>query len=62
MTDEPKNETTHVRFPVGTTARIRNVLYGGEIQPAFIRTAVERELERREQELGNAARKPEKSE
>lgn len=51
MTDEPKNETTHVRFPVGTTARIRRVLYGGEIQPAFIRTAVERELERREKEL-----------
>ena len=36
------------RFPKGTLARIESVLEEGEPRAAFLRDAVERELERRE--------------
>lgn len=43
-----KSEAIHVRLPPGTTDRIKQVLRGGEIPPAFIRFAIEEELTKRE--------------
>jgi hypothetical protein len=42
------DEQTPARFPEGTLNRIANTLSNGETQAAFIRSAVERELKRRE--------------
>ena len=43
-----KTEAINIRVAEGTNARIDKVLRGGEIRAAFIREAIERELERRE--------------
>lgn len=42
------HEQTPARFPEGTLARVDAALEGGEKRADFIRTAVERELRRRE--------------
>jgi hypothetical protein len=42
------DEQTPARFPAGTLNRIANALSNRETQAAFIRSAVERELKRRE--------------
>ena len=43
----PKIEVVTVRLPEGTGSRIDKVLYGGELRSAFIREAIEAELQRR---------------
>jgi hypothetical protein len=43
-----KTEGITLRLEKGTADRIRKVLRGGEVQSAFIRHAVMKELERRE--------------
>ena len=48
-------EAMMVRMATGTNARIRAVLRGGELRAAFVREAVERELERREAEQKGVA-------
>lgn len=48
MTEVLKTEGSTIRLPGGTFDRIDKVLKGGEIRAAFIRTAVEQELKRRE--------------
>lgn len=50
-TDKPavmKLEMINARLPQGTGERIDRVLKGGELRSAFIRAAIEAELERRE--------------
>jgi hypothetical protein len=46
--ETPKIDFFNVRLPAGTAKRIDNVLNGGELRSAFIRHAVEAELQRRE--------------
>lgn len=47
--DEPKKiERILVRLPEGSVERIHRVLKGGELRSAFVRAAVEAELQRRE--------------
>ena len=46
----PDSDKMTARFPEGTLDRIKAVLRKSEPQSAFIREAVERELERREAE------------
>jgi metal-responsive CopG/Arc/MetJ family transcriptional regulator len=41
-------EIIRSRLPEGTSARIDRVLKGGELRSAFVRAAVEAELQRRE--------------
>ena len=41
-------EVVNARLPIGTSERIDQVLNGGELRSAFIRHAVEAELQRRE--------------
>jgi metal-responsive CopG/Arc/MetJ family transcriptional regulator len=45
--DDLKLEIMTVRVPYGTLARIDRVLRGGELRSAFIRSAVEAELQSR---------------
>lgn len=42
-----KTELINIRVAEGTNQRIDKVLNGGEIRAAFVREAIERELERR---------------
>lgn len=42
-----KTEIVTVRMPFGTLARIDHLLKGGELRSAFIRKALETEIERR---------------
>lgn len=43
-----KTEIVNARLPAGTGERMDRVLKGGELRSAFIRAAVEAELQRRE--------------
>jgi metal-responsive CopG/Arc/MetJ family transcriptional regulator len=51
-----KDEIVNARLTRGTGERIDRVLYGGEVRSAFIRRAVETELQRREAELKDKQR------
>ena len=46
-----KSETVTIRLLAGSGKRIDKVLKGGELRAAFVRHAVEAELERREKQL-----------
>lgn len=48
LPDDPKLEIVTARLPEGTTTRIDRMLKGGELRSAFIRIAVEAELQKRE--------------
>ena len=48
LPDSHFSEVINARLPVGTGERIDQVLNGGELRSAFIRHAVEAELQRRE--------------
>ena len=53
QTDKPavqKLEMINARLPEGTGARMDRVLKGGELRSAFIRVAIEAELQRRERD------------
>jgi metal-responsive CopG/Arc/MetJ family transcriptional regulator len=49
MPAHSKLEIINARLPNGTSDRIDRVLNGGEVRSAFIRHAVEAELQRREE-------------
>ena len=50
-----KLEVVNARLPEGTSERIDRVLNGGELRSAFIRHAVEKELQYREADLPKTA-------
>lgn len=48
MPNTPMTEAVNLRIPEGTMVRIDDVLNGGEVRSAFVRHAIEAEIQKRE--------------